>query len=133
MSHLAAAVTATTVAGAVGDDGVGEADTEGGDHGVSVGVNLDSVAVQSGAVWDVVHAALAFFLLKLEGDTTNVVTAAEAAHEVGHVTGDLVAHALGGRHSDIIDHLVNERKTNPNPRKRKRKRKSKDKTAHEVL
>ena len=98
-------VTAAAAAAAVGDVGVGDVDVEAVEHALGVGVNVDDILVEGRAVGNVVHAALALLLLQLEGDTAHVVTAAEAAHEVGHVTGDLVAHALGGRHGDVIDHL----------------------------
>ena len=96
-------MAAATVA--LGDNDVGDLGAKGLNHLVGVSVDLDLVAVKSRALWDVVHAAFALFLLKLEGDATNVVTAAEALHKLSHVTGDLVAHALGGSDGDVINHL----------------------------
>ena len=52
--------------------------------------------------------ALAFLLLQLQGDAADLVAAFDAAHQVRHEAGDLVAHALGRQHGDFINHTLVE-------------------------
>jgi len=72
---------------------------------LGVGVDLDGRDVDGRGLGDVVVAALALLLLELERDATDGATL-DAAHQVGGVTGNLVAEALGGDDSDLIENTL---------------------------
>merc|ERR1740117_1464482 len=63
-------------------------------HGAKhvLGLLLD-LEVDSRDIWDVVHAALTLLLLQLEGDSTHWALG-DALHQVGKVSGNLVAESL---------------------------------------
>lgn len=69
----------------------------GAKHVLGVLVNLDALLdfeVDSRDIWDVVHAALTLLLLQLEGDSAHWALG-DALHQVGKVSGNLVAESLG--------------------------------------
>ena len=80
-------------------------------HVLGVGIDLEGASVGVGVVesrdlGDVLVLALALLLLKLEGNTTDGSTL-DALHQVGGVSGNLVAETLGGNDGDLIaDALV---------------------------
>lgn len=75
--------------------------------GLVVDIQLASLGeVESGNLGDELVLALTLLLLKLEGDTTDGSTL-NTLHQVGGVTGNLVAKALGSDDGDLIaDALV---------------------------
>merc|ERR1719199_1598759 len=82
----------------VNDVEAGEvAHVHGTKHVLGVLVNLDALLdleVDSRDIWDVVHAALTLLLLQLEGDSAHWALG-DALHQVGKVSGNLVAESLG--------------------------------------
>jgi hypothetical protein len=61
--------------------------------------------VESGDLGDVLVLALTLLFLELEGDTADGATL-DTLHQVGGVTGDLVAETLGGNDSDLCSGLA---------------------------
>lgn len=79
------------------------AEVDGLKHGFGVGINFDvgGEAIHNRDLGDIVVATLALFLLESKRDTTHG-TLLDAAHQVGHVSSDLVAEALGGNDGHLV-------------------------------
>jgi len=119
VQHLVAG-TAVAEAGALDGLLLGDGDDVGGDGVEAEGleevlgllVDIESTRlgvlgeVESGDLGDVLVLALTLLFLELERDAADGTTL-DALHQVGGVTGDLVAKTLGGDDGDLIaDPLV---------------------------
>ncbi len=75
------------------------------EHFLGVGVNVDGVRVDGGAVRDVVVLALALFLLQRKRNAAHG-TLGNALHQMRHVSGNLVAQTLGRNSSSLVADLL---------------------------
>ena len=77
-----------------------------GQHFLRFGINWDGWNFKAGLGWHPVVPLFAFLLLKFERNTPDWALL-EAAHQVGDVAGNFVAHALGRDGRDLLaDALV---------------------------
>ena len=75
------------------------------EHVSSVSINLNGVLLDERDVRDIVELLLTLLLLELERDAAHGA-ALDAAHEVGEVSGNLVAHALGWHNGALVDNTL---------------------------
>lgn len=84
------------------DTDVGEIDVEVSEEILGVLVDLNAVLLNEGDVWNVIQFLLALLLLKFERNSTDW-SSLDATHQVCQKSGNLVAHALGWNHSNLIN------------------------------
>ena len=75
------------------------------EHITGVGVNLDGFLLQSRNFGNKVQSSFSFFFLQFQRDTVDG-TLGNTTHQVCCVTGDLVAHALGGQDGNIVNNTL---------------------------
>lgn len=71
-------------------------------HLLGLRIHFNDVLLQSRHLRYVVISALAFLLLQLDGDTTDL-RVAQTLHQMCHETSDLVAQGLGGNDGHFLD------------------------------